>query len=131
MKAAAAGQAGAQSFSRARSRPRSSASVEPSKRRGSESQRGSPAAMEEKKRAAAKVVTTLFPRIPKVTTLLLEFYIKREDTIVLTREPLSHFCQEEVVLAAQDILDKLHRQVITFQDVRDTAENLIGKVTPT
>ncbi|KAH6922510.1 hypothetical protein HPB50_015180 [Hyalomma asiaticum] len=88
------------------------------------------AAMEEKKRAAAKVVTTLFPRIPKVTTLLLEFYIKREDTIVLTREPLSHFCQEEVVLAAQDILDKLNRQVITFQDVRDTAENLIGKVTP-
>lgn len=84
------------------------------------------AAMEEKKRAAAKVVTTLFPRIPKVTTLLLEFYIKREDTIVLTREPLSHFCQEEVVLAAQDILDKLNRQVITFQDVRDTAENLIG-----
>lgn len=82
--------------------------------------------MEEKKRAAAKVVTTLFPRIPKVTTLLLEFYIKREDTIVLTREPLSHFCQEEVVLAAQDILDKLNRQVITFQDVRDTAENLIG-----
>lgn len=85
------------------------------------------AVMEEKKRTAAKVVTTLFPRIPKVTTLLLDFYIKRENNVVLTREPLSHFCQEEVVLAAQDILDKLNRQVITYQDVRDTAENLIAR----
>ncbi|XP_075526577.1 uncharacterized protein LOC142558313 [Dermacentor variabilis] len=82
--------------------------------------------MEEKKRTAAKVVTTLFPRIPKVTILLLDFFIKRENNVVLTREPLSHFCQEEVVLAAQDILDKLQRQVITYQDVRDTAENLIA-----
>ncbi|KAK8759831.1 uncharacterized protein LOC144108790 [Amblyomma americanum] len=82
--------------------------------------------MEEKKRTAAKVVTTLFPRIPKVTTVLLEFYIRRESKIELDREPLQHFCQEEVLLAAQDILEKLNTQVITYQDVRDTAENLIG-----
>ncbi|XP_065296134.1 uncharacterized protein [Dermacentor albipictus] len=82
--------------------------------------------MEEKKRAAAKVITTLFPRIPKVTMLLLDFFIKRENNLLLTQEPLSHFCQEEVMLAGQDILDKLQRQVITYQDVRDTAENLIG-----
>ncbi|KAL3187030.1 hypothetical protein MRX96_026123 [Rhipicephalus microplus] len=82
--------------------------------------------MEEKKRAAAKVVTTLFPRIPKVTTLLLDFFVKREDIMNVSREPLSHFCQEEVVLAAQDLLDKLNRQVITYQDIRDTAENMIG-----
>ncbi|XP_075730421.1 uncharacterized protein LOC142772156 isoform X2 [Rhipicephalus microplus] len=84
------------------------------------------AVMEEKKRAAAKVVTTLFPRIPKVTTLLLDFFVKREDVMNVSREPLSHFCQEEVVLAAQDLLDKLNRQVITYQDIRDTAENMIG-----
>ncbi|CAN7993088.1 unnamed protein product, partial [Ixodes hexagonus] len=84
------------------------------------------AAQEEKKRSAAKVVTTLFPRVPKVTTVLLEFFIRRESKVELTREPLSHFCQEQVVLAAQDILEKLNRQVITYQDVRDTAENLIG-----
>lgn len=82
--------------------------------------------MEEKKRSAAKVVTTLFPRIPKVTTVLLEFFLRRESKVELSREPLSHFCQEQVVLAAQDILEKLQRQVITYQDVRDTAENLIG-----
>ncbi|KAH6921983.1 hypothetical protein HPB50_007238 [Hyalomma asiaticum] len=85
-----------------------------------------PAVMEEKKRTAAKVVTTLFPRIPRVTTVLLEFFIRRESRVELSREPLSHFCQEEVVLAAQDVLEKLNRQVITFQDIRDTAENLIG-----
>ncbi|XP_070395914.1 microtubule-associated serine/threonine-protein kinase 3-like [Dermacentor albipictus] len=84
------------------------------------------AAMEEKKRTAAKVVTTLFPRIPKVTTVLLDFFIRRESKVELAREPLSHFCQEEVVLAAQDMVEKLNRQVITFQDIRDTAENLIG-----
>lgn len=81
--------------------------------------------MDEKKRTAAKVVTTLFPRIPKVTTLLLDFFIRREGTLDLHREPLGHFCQEEVVLAAQDILEKLNAQVITYQDIRDTAENLI------
>lgn len=83
-------------------------------------------AMEEKKRTAAKVVTTLFPRIPKVTTVLLEFYITRESKLDLDREPLQHFCQEEVLLAAQDIHEKLTKQVITYQDIRDTAENLIG-----
>ncbi|KAH7976198.1 hypothetical protein HPB52_009610 [Rhipicephalus sanguineus] len=82
--------------------------------------------MQQKKLAAAKVVTTLFPRIPKVTTLLLEFFVKREDVLLTTREPLSEFCQQEVVLAAQGLLDKLNRQIITFQDVRDTAENMIG-----
>ncbi|KAH9366271.1 hypothetical protein HPB48_008309 [Haemaphysalis longicornis] len=84
------------------------------------------AAMEEKKRTAAKVVTTLFPRVPKVTTLLLDFYIRRESRLDLMREPLCHFCQEEVLLAAQDLLEKLNKQVITYQDIRDTAENLIN-----
>lgn len=82
--------------------------------------------MEEKKRSAAKVVTTVFPRIPKVTSLLLDFFIKRESGLELSREPLMHFCNEEVVLAAQDTLDKLTGQVITYQDMRDMAENLIG-----
>ncbi|KAH9374904.1 hypothetical protein HPB48_021333 [Haemaphysalis longicornis] len=85
----------------------------------------SPRTMEEKKRSAVKVVTTLFPRIPKVTTLLLDFFIRREGMLDLRREPLCHFCQEEVVLAAQDLLEKLNTQVITYQDVRDTAENLV------
>ncbi|KAH8032470.1 hypothetical protein MRX96_013884 [Rhipicephalus microplus] len=85
------------------------------------------AVVEERKRTAAKVVTTLFPRIPKVTAVLIEFFIRRESRVELSREPLSHFCQEEVVLAAQDVLEKLNRQVITFQDIRDTTENLIGE----
>ncbi|XP_077545030.1 microtubule-associated serine/threonine-protein kinase 3-like [Haemaphysalis longicornis] len=83
-------------------------------------------AVEDKKRSAVKVVTTMFPRIPKVTMLLLEFFIRREGKIQLTREPLAYFCSEEVVLAAEDMLEKLNRQVITFQDVRETTENLIG-----
>ncbi|CAN7993086.1 unnamed protein product, partial [Ixodes hexagonus] len=66
------------------------------------------------------------PQIPKVTTVLLEFFIKRESKVSLFRDPLSHFCQEQVVLAAQDCLQKLNRQVITFQDIRDMIENLIG-----
>ncbi|XP_064458680.1 microtubule-associated serine/threonine-protein kinase 2-like [Ornithodoros turicata] len=83
------------------------------------------AAMEEKKVAAIKVVTTLFPRIPKVTTVLLDFYVKRESVVSLQKEPLLHFSQSQVVLAAQDIKEKLNRQIITYQDMRDTAENLI------
>ncbi|XP_040355289.1 microtubule-associated serine/threonine-protein kinase 2-like [Ixodes scapularis] len=83
-------------------------------------------AIEQKKKSSAKVLTTLFPRIPKVTTVLLEFFIKRESKVSLFRDPLSHFCQEQVVLAAQDCLQKLNRQVITFQDIRDMIENLIG-----
>ncbi|EEC07065.1 protein kinase, putative, partial [Ixodes scapularis] len=70
--------------------------------------------------------TILGFRIPKVTTVLLEFFIKRESKVSLFRDPLSHFCQEQVVLAAQDCLQKLNRQVITFQDIRDMIENLIG-----
>lgn len=83
-------------------------------------------AMEEKKRTAAKIVTSLFPRIPKVTTVLLQFYITREGQLALDQEPLMFFCREQVLLAAQEILDKLNKQVITYQDVRDIAENLIG-----
>ncbi|XP_064458679.1 uncharacterized protein LOC135369014 [Ornithodoros turicata] len=83
------------------------------------------AAMEEKKVAAIKVVTTVFPRIPKVTMVLLDFFIKRESTVSLQKEPLDHFSQAQVVLAAQDIKEKLSRQIITYQDMRDTAENLI------
>ncbi|XP_064459155.1 uncharacterized protein LOC135369502 [Ornithodoros turicata] len=85
----------------------------------------SQATMEEKKMSAVKVVLTLFPRIPKVTTVLLEFFIKRESKVSLQREPLQHFAQEQIVLAAQDILEKLNRQIITYQNIRDTAENLI------
>lgn len=58
--------------------------------------------------------------------VLLEFFIKRESKVSLFRDPLSHFCQEQVVLAAQDCMQKLNRQVITFQDIRDMIENLIG-----
>nr|XP_037276579.1 microtubule-associated serine/threonine-protein kinase 2-like [Rhipicephalus microplus] len=64
--------------------------------------------------------------IPKVTTVLLEFFIKRENKVSLLRDPLSHFCQEQSVLAAQDCLQKLHRQFITYQDIRDMVENLMG-----
>ncbi|XP_077528295.1 microtubule-associated serine/threonine-protein kinase 1-like [Haemaphysalis longicornis] len=85
----------------------------------------SPYTMDEKKRTAAKVVATTFPRIPKVTATLLDFYVRRESDLELTREPLCHFCREEVLLAAQDLLAKLNHQVITYQDIRDTVENLI------
>ncbi|XP_064457066.1 serine/threonine-protein kinase MRCK beta-like [Ornithodoros turicata] len=83
-------------------------------------------AQEQKKKSSAKVLTTLFPRIPKVTTVLLEFFMKRESKVSLMRDPLSHFCQEQVVLAAQECHQKLNRQVITYQDIRDMIENLIG-----
>ncbi|KAK8784213.1 hypothetical protein V5799_009422, partial [Amblyomma americanum] len=82
--------------------------------------------MRQKKCSAVKVLVTLFPRIPKVTTVLLEFFIKRENKVSLLRDPLSHFCQEQSVLAAQDCLQKLHRQFITYQDIRDMVENLMG-----
>ncbi|XP_029846308.2 microtubule-associated serine/threonine-protein kinase 3-like [Ixodes scapularis] len=82
--------------------------------------------MRQKKSSAVKVLITLFPRIPKVTTVLLEFFIKRENKVSLLRDPLSHFCQEQSVLAAQDCLQKLHRQFITYQDIRDMIENLLG-----
>ncbi|KAH9375142.1 hypothetical protein HPB48_018725 [Haemaphysalis longicornis] len=65
-------------------------------------------------------------QIPKTATALLEFFIKRESTVSLMRQPLSHFCQEEVVLHAQECLLKLNKQVITYQDVRDMVENLVG-----
>lgn len=91
-----------------------------------EKQKANHDTLEQKKKSSAKVLTTLFPRIPKVTTVLLEFFIKRESKVSLFRDPLSHFCQEQVVLAAQDCLQKLNRQVITFQDIRDMIENLIG-----
>ncbi|XP_077551429.1 microtubule-associated serine/threonine-protein kinase 3-like [Haemaphysalis longicornis] len=78
------------------------------------------------RKASAKVLVTLYPRIPKTATVLLEFFIKRESRVSLLREPLSHFCQEEVVLHAQDCLLKLNKQVITYQDVRDMVENLVG-----
>ncbi|KAL3205637.1 hypothetical protein MRX96_052958, partial [Rhipicephalus microplus] len=37
-------------------------------------------------------------KIPKVTTVLLEFFIKRENKVSLLRDPLSHFCQEHLCL---------------------------------
>ncbi|KAH8042665.1 hypothetical protein HPB51_025236 [Rhipicephalus microplus] len=65
--------------------------------------------------------------IPKTATVLLEFFIKRESKVSLMRVPLSHFCQEEVVLHAQECLLKLNKQVITYQDIRDMVENLCIK----
>ncbi|XP_064457181.1 microtubule-associated serine/threonine-protein kinase 3-like isoform X2 [Ornithodoros turicata] len=81
--------------------------------------------MRKKKSSAVQVLVTLFPRIPKVTTVLLEFFIKRENKVSQMRDPLWHFCQEQCVLAAQDCLQKLHRQFITYQDIRDMIENLV------
>ncbi|KAH6937532.1 hypothetical protein HPB50_001332 [Hyalomma asiaticum] len=72
------------------------------------------------------MLVTLFPRIPKTATVLLEFFIKRESKVSLMRDPLSHFCQEEVVLHAQECMLKLNKQVITYQDIRDMVENLVG-----
>lgn len=69
---------------------------------------------------------TGFLQIPKTAAVLLEFFIKRESKVSLLRDPLSHFCQEEVVLHAQECLLKLNKQVITYQDVRDMVENLVG-----
>ncbi|KAL3173271.1 hypothetical protein MRX96_012398 [Rhipicephalus microplus] len=54
---------------------------------------------EQKKKSSSKVLTTLFPRIPKVTTVLLEFFVKRESKVSLFRDP---------------------------SDIRDMVENLIG-----
>lgn len=65
-------------------------------------------------------------QIPKTASVLLEFFIKRESKVSLLRDPLSHFCQEEVVLHAQEFLLKLNKQVITYQDVRDMVENLVA-----
>ncbi|KAL1429239.1 hypothetical protein MTO96_016568 [Rhipicephalus appendiculatus] len=64
--------------------------------------------------------------IPKTAALLLEFFIKRESKVSLMREPLLHFCQEEIVLHAQECQLRLNRQVITYQDIRDMIENLVG-----
>ncbi|CAN7993270.1 unnamed protein product [Ixodes hexagonus] len=80
----------------------------------------------EKRKSSAKMLVTLFPKIPKTATVLLEFFIKRESKVSLLRDPLSHFCQEEVVLHAQELLLKLNKQVINFQDVRDMVENLVA-----
>ncbi|XP_072143788.1 probable serine/threonine-protein kinase DDB_G0280717 [Dermacentor andersoni] len=66
-------------------------------------------------------------RIPKTASVLLDFFIKRESKVSLMRDPLSHFCQEEVVLHAQEFLVKLSKQVITYQDVRDMVDNLCIK----
>ncbi|KAK8784212.1 hypothetical protein V5799_009424 [Amblyomma americanum] len=80
----------------------------------------------DKRKASARMLVSLYPRIPKTATVLLEFFIKRESKVSLMRDPLSHFCQEEVVLHAQECLLKLNKQVITYQDVRDMVENLVG-----
>ncbi|XP_064459895.1 microtubule-associated serine/threonine-protein kinase 3-like isoform X2 [Ornithodoros turicata] len=80
----------------------------------------------DKRKASAKMLVAMFPRIPKTATVLLEFFIKRESKVSLNRDPLSHFCQEEVVLHAQECLLKLNKQVISYQDIRDMVENLVG-----
>nr|XP_050036100.1 microtubule-associated serine/threonine-protein kinase 3-like [Dermacentor andersoni] len=68
--------------------------------------------------------------IPKTASVLLDFFIKRESKVSLMRDPLSHFCQEEVVLHAQEFLVKLSKQVITYQDVRDMVDNLMNPPKP-
>ncbi|XP_064459923.1 microtubule-associated serine/threonine-protein kinase 3-like isoform X2 [Ornithodoros turicata] len=80
----------------------------------------------DKRKTSAKMLVALFPRIPKTAAVLLEFFIKRESKVSLMRDPLSHFCQEEVVLHAQECLIKLNKQVINYEDVRDMVENLVG-----
>ncbi|XP_049522628.1 uncharacterized protein LOC119449148 [Dermacentor silvarum] len=80
----------------------------------------------DKKKASVKMLVALYPRIPKTASVLLDFFIKRESKVSLMRGPLSHFCQEEVVLHAQEFLVKLSKQVITYQDVRDMVDNLVG-----
>ncbi|XP_075537909.1 uncharacterized protein LOC142572578 isoform X2 [Dermacentor variabilis] len=80
----------------------------------------------DKRKVSAKMLVSLYPRIPKTASVLLDFFIKRESKVSLMREPLSHFCQEEVVLHAQECLLKLNKQVITYQDIRDMVENLVG-----
>ncbi|XP_065289960.1 microtubule-associated serine/threonine-protein kinase 3-like isoform X2 [Dermacentor albipictus] len=80
----------------------------------------------DKRKVSAKLLVSLYPRIPKTASVLLDFFIKRESKVSLMREPLSHFCQEEVVLHAQECLLKLNKQVITYQDIRDMVENLVG-----
>ncbi|KAL3173266.1 hypothetical protein MRX96_012393 [Rhipicephalus microplus] len=67
----------------------------------------------------------LFPRILNVT-LLLEFFIKQESKVSFFRNPLLHICHKKVVLVAQDCLQKLNRQDVTFQDVREMVKYLIG-----
>ncbi|XP_064464466.1 microtubule-associated serine/threonine-protein kinase 3-like [Ornithodoros turicata] len=81
-------------------------------------------ALVERRKASAKMLVSMFPKIPKTATVLLEFFIKRESNTSLQRDPLAHFCQEEVVLHAQECLRKLNKQVIHYQHVRDMIENL-------
>ncbi|XP_065289955.1 microtubule-associated serine/threonine-protein kinase 3-like isoform X3 [Dermacentor albipictus] len=80
----------------------------------------------DQRKVSAKMLVSLNPRIPNTASVLLDLFIKRESKVSLMREPLSHFCQEEVVLHAQECLLKLNKQVITYQDIRDMVENLVG-----
>ncbi|XP_064484251.1 microtubule-associated serine/threonine-protein kinase 2-like [Ornithodoros turicata] len=85
---------------------------------------GKDKALVEKRKTSAKMLVSMFPKVPKTATVLLEFFIKRESNTSLQRDPLAHFCQEEVVLHAQECLLRLNKQVIDYQDVRDMIENL-------
>ncbi|KAH7935419.1 hypothetical protein HPB52_007441 [Rhipicephalus sanguineus] len=80
----------------------------------------------EKAKQSSKTLTTLFPRIPKTCTTLLEQLVKRESKVSLLRDPLTHFCEEQLVLHAQECLLKINKQLITYQDIRSMVENLIG-----
>ncbi|XP_077560433.1 uncharacterized protein LOC144175204 [Haemaphysalis longicornis] len=84
------------------------------------------AAVEKKRKNAGRTLANLFPRIPKTAQALLEFFIQRESRVTMLRDPLAHFCQEEIVLHAQECRLKLGRQSITHQDVRDMVENLVA-----
>ncbi|KAH9382519.1 hypothetical protein HPB48_010487 [Haemaphysalis longicornis] len=83
-------------------------------------------AVVERGKQSAKALTTLFPRIPKTCTTLLEMFIRRESRVSLKRDPLTHFCKEELVLHAQECRLKINKQVVTYQDMRSMVENLIG-----
>ncbi|KAL3173276.1 hypothetical protein MRX96_012403 [Rhipicephalus microplus] len=79
-----------------------------------------------RRKGSAKVLVSLNPRISRTALLVLDFFIKRESKVSLMHEPLLHFCRDEVVLHAQECQLRLNRQVITYQDIRDMVENLVG-----
>ncbi|XP_075732146.1 microtubule-associated serine/threonine-protein kinase 3-like [Rhipicephalus microplus] len=80
----------------------------------------------EKAKQSSKTLTALFPRIPKTCTTLLEQLVKRESKVSLLRDPLTHFCEEQLVLHAQECVLKINKQIITYQDVRAMVQNFIG-----
>ncbi|XP_077519379.1 uncharacterized protein LOC144129241 [Amblyomma americanum] len=84
------------------------------------------AAVARRTKKSAKTLSTLFPRIPKTAATLLEEFLRRESRVSLYVTPLLTFARDQLCLHAEDCLLKLRKQVITYQDVRNMVENLIG-----